>query len=210
MIGLSLDIETLSSKPNAAVVEVAGIWFTIEEDKIKLLRHVLMPINPLTYAKETRFDINIDTIHWWLFKSGRDIKDLFIPGVWPLSAAISDIRTEFLGKTRFDQVYTRGNFDVPILSNLVPDLFSHIQYNNFHDVRTLHQIPRVAKALPKIKNGLAHHALADALHNIQVVALAYDLPLEFSPECQHLKSFLTTSNLPATQSQLELPIDGQQ
>lgn len=214
MLGLSIDLETLSAnKTSAPVVEFAGIIFSVEQTKIKVLQHKFVQISPVAYEGNPNFTISPKTIQWWVETSGRNIKELFDVTDRPLYDAAIEIQNWFRA-AKYNALFTRGDFDLPIISNLLQtqvgtqNLFLRIPYNNYHDVRTLHSIPRVAAKLPKLKNGLAHNALWDALHNIQVVAEAYELPLEFAKECLPPQFLPTTSGSLTTQSQLELPIDG--
>lgn len=194
---VSIDIETLSTRTNAAIVEVGLVKFRKTTTVINVIDYAIYNIPVRLYNNQEFYHVDPSTIEWWHTASGRDLYNL--PGT------LSDLSLrEHMGQlanlvhSRFEATnyFTRGVFDLPILANFIPT-FNPVaeDFRCYHDIRTLHSIPKVKSATPKPKN--SHNALVDAMHNVEVIAAAYDLKIRYEPQCRNLAnlSLRTTSSL---------------
>lgn len=183
---LSLDIETLSAKNNAAVVEVGMILFTKDKQYLNVLDAEVYNIPARLYTGEETFHIDPSTISWWHTSSGRDLYNLpnqssDLTLGQHRSIVDHKLRDEFAAK----EYFTRGHFDLPILKNFCYNFDPMaIDYRCHHDIRTLHSIPSVKAATPKPLNN--HNALVDAMHNIEIVAAAYNIEIRYEEQCRYL------------------------
>jgi hypothetical protein len=183
---LSLDIETLSTSGNAAVVEVGMILFTKDKQFLTILAAEVYNIPARLYSVDTQFRIEASTIDWWHSSSGRDLynlpnqsSDLTLDQ--HRSVVDHKLRDEFKAK----EYFTRGHFDLPILKNFCYNFDPlAVNYRCHHDIRTLHSIPSIKSATPAPLNN--HNALVDAMHNIEIVAAAYNIEIRYEDQCRYL------------------------
>lgn len=194
---LSLDIETLATSINAAVVELGVVLFRKTNEELIVIKGGVYNIPPRLYYQTSKYRVDVSTIEWWNTGSGRDLANM--PNeLSELSLSQQQALWEELLTVDYkaEQYFTRGVFDMPILANFIPT-FNPVaeDFRCYHDIRTLHSIPKVKSATPKPKN--SHNALVDAMHNIEVIAAAYDLKIRYEPQCRNLAnlSLRTTSSL---------------
>lgn len=185
---VSIDIETLSTRTNAAVVEVGLIKFKKTATILTITDSAVYNIPVRLYNNSTQelYHIDPSTIEWWHTSSGRDLYNL--PNTLSDLSLIEHInQLTNLIHSRFTGVnyFTRGIFDLPILASLIPS-FDPVgdDFRCHHDIRTLSSIPKVKRLTPKPKNN--HNALVDAMHNIQVIAAAYELEIRYEEQCRYL------------------------
>lgn len=183
---ISIDIETLSTRTNAAVVEVGLIKFKKDASSLTITDAAVYNIPVRLYNNQVAYHIDQSTIDWWHTASGRDLYNL--PGTLSdLSLLEHKNQLRNLIKSRFigANYFTRGVFDLPILANLISNFDPVAEdFRCHHDIRTLHSIPKVKRLTPKPKNN--HNALVDAMHNIQVIAAAYELEIRYEEQCRYL------------------------
>lgn len=183
---ISLDIETLSTRTNAAVVEVGVIKFRKTNSTLTITDAAIYNIPVRLYSNQEFYHIDPSTIEWWHNASGRDLYNL--PGTLSdLSLREHIDKLGHLMRTRFTgaNYFTRGMFDLPILANLIPSYDPLAKdFRCHHDVRTLHSIPSIKAATPKPLNN--HNALVDAMHNIEVIAEAYAIEIRYTEQCRYL------------------------
>jgi hypothetical protein len=183
---ISLDIETLSTRTNAAVVEVGVVKFKKNATTLTITDAAIYNIPVRLYINQEFYHIAHSTIAWWHTGSGRDLYNL--PGTLSnLSLREHMGQLANLLHARFEgtNYFTRGMFDLPILANLLPSYNPLAKdFRCHHDVRTLHSIPKVKRLTPKPLN--SHNALVDAMHNIEIIAAAYELEIRYEQECRYL------------------------
>ena len=130
---IMIDIETLSSASNAAIVSIGAVSFNISETYVELAKEedsFIVGINPDWYdaVSPIQFDTNDDTIRWWSKQSKAAQDSLKINKVQTLPLAL-DLFYEWVEKSGFnvdDTSYAKdrqrvwampASFDLPILRN---------------------------------------------------------------------------------------------
>lgn len=143
-----IDIETLSTKPNAVILSVACVPFVLEEHtyfKDLLNKGIYIKFNASDQIKKYKRDVDKKTIDWWKTQpqevfdaevkpSKRDVDS--ITGLTVLNKFVSSIDGF---NTKKSYVWSRGNnFDFPILESLYDDVGIGLPYNtwNIRDIRT--------------------------------------------------------------------------
>ena len=174
---LSIDIETLSTKPNALVLSIGMCWFskdypaTVSRDVEKDSLIDLPIIHP--DLNQPGSHIDADTVQWWMRQSS-EAKQVFSERIdrEPLSYAVISIMEAVNNATH---IWAKDpDFDCVILSHFLQS-YSHDGFDwpfwKNRSVRTkLDDVPS-AKNLPF--EGVQHNALADAVHQARQIQACY-------------------------------------
>jgi len=160
-----IDLETLSTRPNARILIIAAVKFN-RTGVITTEARAEIPQDADTFYRRVDMTGHVDqnTINWWN-KQHPDIYNEAFKGVrTPLATALCDFITWF-GNSQV--VWSHGaTFDIVILSeafhslNMTPPW----KYWNCRDTRTLYDIAGVRNSeLPQVNK---HHALYDCIRQI--------------------------------------------
>lgn len=170
----SIDIETLSTRPNAAVISIGIAVFDRRTGEIcdTLYREV--------HIDDAVRHGHVDghTLAWWM-KQGDEAKQLFSynEDKKPLSSVIWDVGS-FLGLYPEIRVWGNGStFDITILEMACINLVQPAPWK-FQHVRDMRTIVDAAAALGFDKksipfDGVPHNALDDAMHQACVISACW-------------------------------------
>lgn len=166
MKNVMVDLETLSTRPNAAIVSIGAVFFDKDEGLGEEFEYAL----DLDYqVKELGRHIAPGTVKWWLDQTAAAKAVFKRPTVGVYSAL--DAFINFLGQPaeRIDiKVWGNGaSFDNVILGDLyyAAGMEQPWQFWNDRCFRTLKSEARGIMPPPFV--GTAHNALADAKHQAQ-------------------------------------------
>lgn len=161
---IMLDLETLSTRMDAAILSIGAVRFTPA--------HVL----DYTFYSAVTIDSNLEsgrhvagaTLAWWVQQDGAAREAFGDPQARHLNAALHALSIWIGGAAGPDdeEVYLWGNganFDISILESAYRNA-QHIVPWNFRNVRCLRTIRALAGAetIDRPENPIAHHALEDA------------------------------------------------
>ena len=152
----SIDLETLGTRYNAAILSIGVQQFDISAIKA---------------GKVTG-----STLAWWA-QQGEVAKRVFgSNGKTPLSVALDELRTWMLKKATKPKVWGNGSsFDISILEHAYDHgavgLKEPWQYTNIRDMRTIMDYLQ-AEMKPK-REGTHHNALDDAKYQAQCISAAH-------------------------------------
>lgn len=176
-----LDIETLGTSPDAAVLSIGAVFFNLDTGEIgnKFYRTI-----SLESCISAGLSVDASTITWWM-NQGDEAKSLFSDkDATSIEKALSDL-TGFMKRHAADisnlQVWGNGpSFDNTIISNLYrkTGISRPWAYHNDRCVRTIVELGRKRGIDPKNTaafNGTKHNALDDAIHQAKYVAEIYQL-----------------------------------
>lgn len=163
MKNIMIDLETMSLKPNAAIISIGAVAFE------PMTRSIIAEFKQnVTLGSCAEFGLHIsdDTQAWWA-KQDRDLRDALTVDAVPLPEALTKLKAFVLdGLMDKGDVIPWSNgagFDIPILEHAyhacgmtVPWL-----YFNISCYRTL---KRIYKSIRIEFNGKKHDALDDARH----------------------------------------------
>lgn len=178
MNDLMLDLETLSTRNDAAILSIGACLFDIETGNIgpTFSRHIELDDSPL------RGHISADTIKWWLKQDDAARQAITKPAkTVKLRSALFDLR-EFIPRTKSLKLWSNGaTFDLVIIRNALERHSDMItwQYWQERDTRTLVDIAERITGINAAKttpfDGTKHDALADAIHQAQYISRAFNL-----------------------------------
>lgn len=183
---LMIDIETLATSYNAAIVSIGAVFFDpCDPSPIKHAFYGVIDIDEsYTNIHDTYFFIDPATKAWW-DKQPPEAKAVFDdPGALPISDALAGF-ADFLGKIPGDQL-TRvwansPSFDLVILEHAYNAFFSEDEhcfrtwpYYKERDLRTYKSVftqgeIRAAQLRASGTTTTAHNALADAVAQAKLV-----------------------------------------
>lgn len=158
---IMIDLETMGTRPDAAVVSIGAVAFSTEH-------RVIGPTFYARVALETAVaqggTMDPSTVLWWMQQSGAARYDVHGTGSSPISEALTNF-TRFV--ERFDSPSVWGNgaaFDNVILRSAYKRAGLHAPWSYSLDrcYRTLRALHRDIPEPPRV--GVYHNALDDAMH----------------------------------------------
>lgn len=173
-----IDLETLSTRHDAAILSIGACQFDIETGNIgdSFTRHVALDDNPL------RGHISADTVKWWLRQD--DAARMAIvenKNSRKLASCLFDLR-EFVLSHKETKVWSNGaTFDLVIVRSALDmhGMMTPWQYWQERDTRTLvdmaERITGINTAKAATFNGVKHDALSDAIHQVGYISHAYNM-----------------------------------
>ncbi|MBI5112894.1 MAG: 3'-5' exoribonuclease [Rhodovulum sp.] len=167
---LMIDIETLSTAPDAAILSVGACFFApFALDAASILGSAYYAAVDLRSALADG-SIDADTLRWWLRQSEEQRAEAF-GGTMPLRRAIEGL-VEFVRRREPTWVWAHGpQFDLVILESAMRRLAIEVpwSYRAVRDLRTLEALAGDLVA-PLPRTTPFHDALADARHQAMEVA----------------------------------------
>jgi hypothetical protein len=173
---ISIDIETMSTAPTAAIASIGACRFAIGGDGIgdwvgdTFHMHV-----SLANCQRHGLAIDASTVLWWI-KQGDDAKAALLGGqqdaaplVTALEALANFIDATDDGGPEKPTIWANGaSFDLPILANAYRTVGMPLPWKFWEerDLRTLKAL-RPECRIPHA--GIAHHALDDAVHQARLI-----------------------------------------
>lgn len=178
MHDIMIDLETLSTQPNAAILSIGACYFDMSTGNIgdTFHRHIHFTDYPEIGH------ISAETVKWWLKQSDAARKALTDnkTGV-ALATALMELH-DFVPRNKQAKFWSNGaTFDLVIIRSAF-DRCGHSvpwQYWQERDVRTIVDIADRLSGINTSKStefmGVKHDALADAIHQARYVSHAYRL-----------------------------------
>jgi len=135
MKDVMIDIETLGTRSDAAIIQIGACYFDRNTGEIGLGFSV--NIDPSSMMD--KFSVDYDTIKWWMGQSDR-ARQLVTEFPTDIGAAISSLH-DFLNKPDL-KLWSHATFDIPILMHAfeVTHIKFPIHYRKMRDIRTLMDI----------------------------------------------------------------------
>ena len=169
MTHIMVDLETLSTEPNAAIIAIGAVKFSAEEGiYAKYYQAVASPpldeLVPMV-GDGDGFHISADTLEWWKQQSD-EAKTVFRdPNAQTIKSALANFKAWALHETELDEIRVWGNgasFDNVILSTAYK-MVGVDQPWKFYNDRCYRTIKNVAVNKREIvRKGTHHNALDDA------------------------------------------------
>lgn len=173
-----IDLETLSTHKNAAIIEIGAVEFNKETGETGEMFNVI--IKPSDWCKNGRH-VDGETIQWWLSQSDEARKRFTEISeditVMKLEDALHQLRYFIMGCDNLDDrskehVVVWGNgstFDISILEDAYEYFGIELpwKYWSVNDVRTIVDLNPSVKKNCKFDGGVKHSAVADCLHQIK-------------------------------------------
>jgi len=164
MENIMLDLETMSTTPNAAIISIGAVKFDMDLGLIERFYRVV----DLESCKEKDFHIDDSTVKWWSKQSDIARKEVAGEGTTPaipLKYALKQFR-DWMGKGNV-QIWGNGSdFDNVILANA----FRKYGVNNAWDYRQNRCYRTMVASFPNIEMkmvGTYHKADDDAIYQAE-------------------------------------------
>ena len=178
-----IDLETLSTTPTAAIIEIGAVEFDIDTGHISPLKersefHRLIEFDSACVNR----DIDPNTVRWW-FGQPQEARERFTQSIGdPVENVISAFYhwCERIISTEH-QVCVWGNgatFDISIVENILQQYGFDIpwKFYNIRDVRTIvHLADGIVDKNGFEFEGVRHNALDDAKHQVKYVSAMWQL-----------------------------------
>jgi len=173
---LMLDLETMGNKPNAPIVAIGAVFFTPKTGELG--QEFYTAVN-LSSEMAMGAQPDGDTIIWWLKQSPEARSAICVDEAQHIANALSQLSAFIIQHSEnpdYLKVWGNGaNFDNVILRGAY-DRCGHIcpwKFWNDSDVRTMVMLGRSLGFDPKRHmpfDGVAHNALADAVHQAKYIS----------------------------------------
>jgi hypothetical protein len=171
----SIDLETLGTRYNAAVISIGVQQFDPNTGKLGA-----------TFYKEIDFDSAIkagrptgDTIRWWMTQTEK-ARRIFArnPAKVSVATALDELATWMRGMAGAPKVWGNGaTFDITILEHAYDNgcvgLKEPWHFTNIRDMRTIEDAADLAPVDYPERKGVHHNALDDAIYQAQVISIAW-------------------------------------
>ena len=184
MNNIMIDLETLSTNSNAAILTIAAVVFSQDEQGIANQFYTGISMADQDTDPTEYGHIDPSTVRWWM-KESDDARAAIIN--------MTSVKSESLINALFDlgcfmqrhgadddtKVWSKGtSFDLPILRNAYTRCRIDIpwEYRNERDVRTMIDLGQALvgfDANDMRRTGLHHDALSDARHQAKQVIAIY-------------------------------------
>lgn len=161
---MMIDLETLSTKVNAVIVECGWCLFDLEPSFIHSSGSLCLSVEE---QLEMGRDINYDTLKWWLMQSEEARKKLCAPSdIYSVKEFLVYLHDAFNWKADIEGVWSHGlTFDLPILSHLFAQMKMKEpwHYKTPRDTRTMLWLSPVDFVPATIKHSAEADAIAQAM-----------------------------------------------
>ena len=165
-----LDIDTMSNKSNAAIIQIGAVQFNPYTGDVRMEFEVNIDITSCLLAG---LDVNPETVQWWRGQSEDAKKALMAGQKYPLSVALKNFTAFVEGLNCKYGPFVWGNgsdFDNVILTNAYEALNMKRpwHYRNDRDVRTLVALGKTFGINPfeEKRTGTYHRGIDDCKYQI--------------------------------------------
>lgn len=155
------DIETLSTRPNAAIVSIAAVKFSLTSPETE---NFIIHIDARSSIK-LGMHVEQSTMDWW--KNNKEAAKSWMHSKIDIRNAINQY-IEFVGTDKNTRHWANGiNFDFPILESTMIELQipTPWKYWNLSDMRTAYYLGGL-HTLSEKRTGTYHNAIDDCLTQI--------------------------------------------
>lgn len=184
MRAVMIDLETMSSHMDAAIVAIGAVAFDPRGSSLLDMLSVSIEGQPdtcfytnvqLQSCLNAGLKVSGDTIMWWLQQS-QEARDAIssTPSVAIWSALYKLL--VWIEHVKPEQVWAHANFDLSILDTAYKACgWSKVpwKYYNARDVRTIYDLAYSGEKVPNIPETNKHHALYDAARQAIGVQICY-------------------------------------
>lgn len=171
---LMIDLETMGTRVGSAILSIGACYFDPQTGKIG--EHFYEAIR-LKTCLDAGLSQDDSTVEWW-GKQSTESQTAAFAGIESLANVLARF-TGFIKNPGQIQVWGNGSvFDIPMLEAAFEACLYTIPWKfwNIRDVRTVVEMGQVIGIDPKRDipfDGVAHNALADALHQAKYVSVIW-------------------------------------
>ena len=171
-----VDIETMSTEPNAAIVSIGACAFDMLDKEEDVKHTFLERISLVSNTKHDRH-VSADTVTWWMRQS-QEARDATFTGLLIELPAALDRFNQWVASLPIkpNRVWARDpDFDIVILREACKATGRHFPfaYWSTRSVRTIVELAYPGRDEPKMGDEAKHSALNDAVYQALLVKLCY-------------------------------------
>lgn len=161
---LMVDIETMGTDHNAAIMSIAAVEFNFDGETGQSFYQTVS----LQSCLDIGLKMDADTIYWWLTQPEPARMAIASPVPLPIDVVLQDF-VAWIGKREYQVWGNSPQFDLVILENAFKKCNLELpwKFYNERDVRTLVSLAPAIKALQIQLLGTAHDALKDCYAQIK-------------------------------------------
>jgi hypothetical protein len=154
-----VDLETLGTQADAAILSIGAVRFTLAGDIDDKCFYMACTLD------SQQRHVSHDTLAWWMGQSAEAKKVFDDPNRVALVTALEDLYV-FFGPSYMGRVWSNGaDFDIPILTHAYRQMGFDTQPWKFYNSRCFRTMKEEYKGCPKPPfEGVQHNALTDAIH----------------------------------------------
>ncbi len=164
---LMVDLETLSTSSNAAIVSIGAVWFDPDQGLGDSYYQIYEPVN-IKSCIDAGFNVCGNTIRWWMAQSKEAQAVFNDPSQIPIKEALTCLSDYIHDVNPNVKVWGNGPaFDNAILADAYRRLNMDQPWQFYNDrcYRTLIAMASEFGFEPKaMQQGIPHNALDDAIH----------------------------------------------
>jgi len=150
-----IDLETMSTKPNAAIIQIGACTFDGQAAGIRV---------DLQSCVDAGLAVDASTIMWWMQQSDAARASVTSPGASPLRQALEQFTAGLaaLGLGSAGEVWSYpASFDIVILESAYRAVGLLVPWK-YNAVRCLRTLAALRPDIARVKPALAHDAVSDA------------------------------------------------
>ena len=138
------DIETMSTRPNAAIAQIGAYWLDGIEEFPQPERSFKVNVD-ISDCQRLGLTVDGDTIYWWLRQTEHVRRGLDYPTPLPVEAALSRFNSwlDLIAPASELEMWSHATFDAVILQEAyrVAGIQPHVPHRQMSDLRTLRYFP---------------------------------------------------------------------
>lgn len=167
----SIDLETLGTRYNAAVLSVGVVQFDPDTGKLGATFYREIDIDSAIKAGR----VTGSTLAWWAKQTDKARRVFGPDNKVTLATALDELATWLRGKAIAPKVWGNGaTFDITILEHAYDHgcvgLTEAWHYTNVRDMRTMVEVAQLGDAEWPKREGVHHNALDDATYQAKVIS----------------------------------------
>lgn len=161
LLNVMLDLETLSTASNAAIVSIGAVKFSLNDDAPNpIVDTFYCTIKPKS-CSDVGLEISEATVKWWATQP-REVMDALRKDAIPLQDAIKKF-SQWYGSVSLPTWGCGASFDNVIIFNAYEAVGMTRPWKYWHD-RCYRTMKEIVKLPEEERNGTYHNALDDAMH----------------------------------------------
>jgi len=159
---IMLDLETLSSSSNAAIIAIGAVRFDMTNMQIELDNTFYRTISPKS-AQQSGGEIDGNSVLWWFMQPEEARAEFIGDSNASIESALNDF-SKWVRETPCEGIWAHGSyFDNVVLSNAYLRLKRTPPWDFFELNRCYSTVAYMHPEIPFVKEGIEHHALHDAI-----------------------------------------------
>ena len=161
MLDIMIDLETMSTLPHAAIIQIGAVEFDLDSGAIGQTFHAHISLQSnADYARH----IDPDTVLWWMKQSDEARAAFLLPNVSLPEALVSFASwMNYRGETKALEIWGNGaSFDNVILASAYKACAINTPWRYYND-RCYRTLKARHPSVPMERTGTHHNALDDAI-----------------------------------------------